>query len=81
MHNTQPWRFTVTGQAIDLYADADRQRRAFGRDVILQPREQAAGQRVGFERVAVGVPVRHRPEHRPLIGCYGCRAARPYPGQ
>ncbi len=25
VHNTQPWRFTVTGQAIDLYADADRQ--------------------------------------------------------
>jgi len=25
VNNTQPWRFTVTGQAIDLYADADRQ--------------------------------------------------------
>ena len=25
MHNTQPWRFTVTGQAIELYADASRQ--------------------------------------------------------
>jgi Nitroreductase family len=25
VHNTQPWRFTVTGQAIDLYADASRQ--------------------------------------------------------
>jgi Nitroreductase family len=25
VHNTQPWRFTVTGQAIELYADASRQ--------------------------------------------------------
>src|SRR5690348_14709051 len=25
VHNTQPWRFTVTGQAIDLYADTSRQ--------------------------------------------------------
>jgi len=25
VHNTQPWRFTVTGQAIELYADAGRQ--------------------------------------------------------
>ena len=25
VHNTQPWRFTVTGQAVDLYADASRQ--------------------------------------------------------
>ena len=26
VHNTQPWRFSVTGQAIELYADASRQR-------------------------------------------------------
>ena len=25
VHNTQPWRFTVAGQAIELYADASRQ--------------------------------------------------------
>jgi Nitroreductase family len=25
VHNTQPWRFTVTAQAIELYADASRQ--------------------------------------------------------
>jgi Nitroreductase family len=25
VHNTQPWRFTVTWQAIELYADASRQ--------------------------------------------------------
>jgi hypothetical protein len=25
VHNTQPWRFSVTGQAIELYADASRQ--------------------------------------------------------
>jgi nitroreductase len=25
VHNTQPWRFTVTGQSIELYADASRQ--------------------------------------------------------
>ena len=25
MHNTQPWRFTVTEQAIELYADPGRQ--------------------------------------------------------
>jgi nitroreductase len=25
VHNTQPWRFTVTGQAIDLYTDTSRQ--------------------------------------------------------
>ena len=25
VHNTQPWRFTVTGQAIELHADASRQ--------------------------------------------------------
>ena len=25
VHNTQPWRFTVTGQAIELYADPSRQ--------------------------------------------------------
>jgi len=25
VHNTQPWRFAVTGQAVELYADAERQ--------------------------------------------------------
>jgi hypothetical protein len=25
VHNTQPWRFPVTGRAIELYADASRQ--------------------------------------------------------
>ncbi|HYV80831.1 MAG TPA: nitroreductase family protein, partial [Streptosporangiaceae bacterium] len=25
VHNTQPWRFTVTEQAIELYADPGRQ--------------------------------------------------------
>ena len=25
VHNTQPWRFAVTGDAIELYADASRQ--------------------------------------------------------
>src|SRR5690242_3539894 len=25
VHNTQPWRFTVTGQAVELYADTERQ--------------------------------------------------------
>jgi len=25
VHNTQPWRFTVTGETIELYADASRQ--------------------------------------------------------
>ena len=43
--------------------------------------EEAAGQRAGFERAAVRVPVRHRLQHRPLVWCHGRRAARPYPGQ
>ncbi|HEX3308674.1 MAG TPA: nitroreductase family protein, partial [Streptosporangiaceae bacterium] len=25
VHNTQPWRFTVTEQAVELYADTARQ--------------------------------------------------------
>ena len=37
VHNTQPWRFTVTGQAIEHYADASRQlmEDLAGREMIL----------------------------------------------
>ena len=33
VHNTQPWRFTVTGQAIELYADAAPQLMIISRPV------------------------------------------------
>jgi nitroreductase len=37
VHNTQPWRFAVTGDAIELYADASRQltENLSGREMII----------------------------------------------
>ena len=37
VHNTQPWRFTVSPQAIDLYADTSRKLRAdpLGREMLI----------------------------------------------
>jgi nitroreductase len=37
VHNTQPWRFAVTGDAIGLYADASRQltENLSGREMII----------------------------------------------
>jgi hypothetical protein len=66
----------IRGAAVD-----DHQRCAFGRGVVVQPREQIAGQRAGFERAAMGVPVWHGPEHRPLVCRHGRQASRPHPGE
>jgi hypothetical protein len=58
-----------------------RQRRVFGFGVGPKPVEQALGQRAGFERAAVRVPMRRRLEHRPFLWCHGSQTARPHPGQ
>jgi len=55
------------GQPVGGQAVADeRQRRAFGQRVVLQPREQPWRQRLRQEGAAMGVPVRHGGEHAPF---------------
>jgi hypothetical protein len=50
VHNTQPWRFRAGGQAIELYADADRQLRTDpdGREMLVSCGAALYGLRLGM---------------------------------
>ena len=81
MHNTQPWRFTVTGQTIELYADASRQlmEDVTGREMILSCGAALFGLRLavrslGYEPEAELFP---DPTQRRLLA--RVRAGRPAP--
>ena len=67
VHNTQPWRFTVTGQAIELYADASRQlmEDLAGREMIISCGAALFGLRLAVRS----------------LGCHPEAALFPEPGQ
>ena len=56
VHNTQPWRFTVTGQAIELYADASRQlmEDLAGREMIISCGAALFGLRLAVRSLGYG---------------------------
>jgi len=81
VHNTQPWRFTVTGQAIELYADASRQlmEDLAGREMIISCGAALFGLRLavrslGYHPEAALFP---EPGQRRLLA--RVRAGRPAP--
>ena len=81
VHNTQPWQFTVSGQAIELYADASRQlmEDLAGREMIISCGAALFGLRLavrslGYQPEVVLFP---EPSQRRLLA--RVRAGRPAP--
>jgi hypothetical protein len=81
VHNTQPWRFTVTGQAIELYADASRQlmEDPAGREMILSCGAALFGLRLAIRSLGYqpDVDLFPDPSQRRLLA--RVRAGRPEP--
>ena len=81
MHNTQPWRFTVTEQAIELYADASRQllEDPTGREMIISCGAALFGLRLAIRSLGYQPEVDLFPEpgQRRLLA--RVRAGRPAP--
>ena len=81
VHNTQPWRFTVTGQAIDLYADADRQllEDPAGREMIISCGAALFGLRLAVRSLGYRPEVNLFPEPGQGQLLARVRAGRPAP--
>jgi nitroreductase len=81
VHNTQPWRFTVTGQAIELYADTRRQllEDPAGREMIISCGAALFGLRLAIRSLGYQPEVDLIPEpgQRHLLA--RVRAGRPAP--
>jgi hypothetical protein len=81
VHNTQPWRFTVTGQAIELYADAGRQlmEDPAGREMIISCGAALFGLRLAIRSLgyAPEVALFPEPSQRRLLA--RVRTGRPAP--
>ena len=81
MHNTQPWRFTVSGQAIELYADASRQlmEDLTGREMIISCGAALFGLRLAIRSLGhqPEVDLFPEPSQRHLLA--RVRAGRPAP--
>src|SRR5690349_5738920 len=81
VHNTQPWRFTVTGQAIELYADASRQlmEDLAGREMIISCGAALLGLRLAIRSLGYQpeVDLFPEPSQRRLLA--RVRAGRPAP--
>jgi nitroreductase len=81
VHNTQPWRFTVTGQAIELYADASRQllEDPAGREMIISCGAALFGLRLAIRSLGYQpeVDLFPDPSQRHLLA--RVRAGRPKP--
>ena len=81
MHNTQPWRFTVTGETIELYADASRQlmEDLAGREMIISCGAALFGLRLAIRSLGCQPEVDLFPEpgQRRLLA--RVRAGRPAP--
>ena len=78
LHNTQPWRFTVDGEAIELYADASRQLRVDpdGREMVISCGAALYGLRLAVRSLG------YVPEVELLPGLVGPRLlARVRPGR
>jgi hypothetical protein len=69
LHNTQPWRFTVSGDAIELYADTSRQllMDPDGREMLISCGAALFGLRLAVRSLG------HRPEVELLTGPAGRR--------
>jgi hypothetical protein len=77
LHNTQPWRFTVSGDQIELYADARRQLRLDrdGREMIISCGAALYGLRLAVRSLGylpevelLPASARHRPLARVWVG-------------
>ena len=81
VHNTQPWRFTVTGQAVELYADTSRQllEDLTGREMIISCGAALFGLRLAIRSLGYQPEVDLFPEpgQRRLLA--RVRAGRPAP--
>jgi hypothetical protein len=81
VHNTQPWRFTVTGETIELYADASRQlmEDLAGREMIISCGAALFGLRLAIRSLGYQPEVELFPEpgQRRLLA--RVRAGRPAP--
>ena len=81
VHNTQPWRFAVTGQAIELYADTSRQlmEDPAGREMIISCGAALFGLRLAIRSLGCQpeVDLFPDPSHRHLLA--RVRAGRPEP--
>jgi nitroreductase len=81
VHNTQPWRFTVTGGTIELYADPSRQlmEDLAGREMIISCGAALFGLRLGIRSLGYqpGVDLLPEPGQRRLLA--RVRAGRPAP--
>jgi nitroreductase len=70
IHNTQPWRFRVTGDAVELFADPGRQLAGtdpHGREMLISCGAALFGlrlavRRAGFRPIVQSLPDRLRPE-------------------
>jgi len=69
LHNTQPWRFTVSGHAVELYADTGRQLLVDpdGREMLISCGAALFGLRLAVRSLG------HRPEVELLAGPTGRR--------
>src|SRR5215475_10330330 len=81
VHNTQPWRFAVTGQAIELYADASRQlmEDPAGREMIISCGAALFGLRLAIRSLGYQpeVDLSPEPSQRHLLA--RVRTGRPEP--
>ena len=81
VHNTQPWRFTVTGDTIELYADASRQlmEDVSGREMIISCGAALFGLRLAVRSLGYQpeVDLFPEPSQRRLLA--RVRAGRPAP--
>jgi hypothetical protein len=81
VHNTQPWRFTVTGQAVDLYADPSRQllEDPAGREMIISCGAALFGLRLAIRSLGYRPEVDLFPEPGQRRRLAQVRAGRPVP--
>jgi antitoxin (DNA-binding transcriptional repressor) of toxin-antitoxin stability system len=81
VHNTQPWRFTVTGQAIDLYTDTSRQllEDPAGREMIISCGAALFGLRLAIRSLGYQPEVDLFPEPSQRYLLARVRAGRPVP--
>jgi hypothetical protein len=81
VHNTQPWRFTVSGQAIELYADASRQlmEDLTGREMIISSGAALFGLRLAIRSLGCQPEVDLFPDSSQRHLLARVRAGRPEP--
>jgi len=81
VHNTQPWRFAVTGQAVELYADAERQllEDPSGREMIISCGAALFGLRLAIRSLGCQPETGLFPDPAQLNLLARVRAGRPEP--